>query len=398
MNSKSLLFCILFFAFTQFINAQKPTFFFTKGYNNISIITMGSLSAPHCTVIEYPDFLVIHEIPKIPESRTTDIINTNKNANPLIAFIDSVYTHKPIKYVLNSHSHGHSLSTIVPFLKQGASLVTTKESLEVYDKKGLFGNKTSKDYTKSIIEITSDTILLANTDNPIRVILLKKSVYKNIPTSTYLFFNFQKQKLLTASCMCSLKEFDKKKGYRGIVYSDRLLDVNKVIKDKQLDIENISQMYNFRYDNKVRKLPIYSVSYLRNVLRYGWSRIKLSEHFQQMSCEQLSVKKDSILHYLAENNIYSGIVNHAVYELIEKKEYQKAVALAQILVIYLPNKINYLDTLGEAYFNNGNMAMAKHYNRLIERAKTKTKEKFGLKQWEKNQKERLQKKLNFTQQ
>ncbi len=229
MKSKHLLFCIFCFVFTQFANAQEPTFFFTKGNNNISIITMGSLRAPHCTVIEYPDFLVIHEVPKMPESKT-DTIKTNKDTNPLIAFIDSVYAHKPIKYVLNSHSHGHSLSTIVPFLEQGASLVTTKESLAVYDKKGLFGNKTSKDYTKSIIQIAADTTLLASTDNPIKVILLKKSVYKNIPTSTYLFFNFQKQKLLAASCMCSLKEFDKKKGYSGIVYSDRLLDIYPYIR------------------------------------------------------------------------------------------------------------------------------------------------------------------------
>ncbi len=50
-----------------------------------------------------------------------------------------------------------------------------------------------------------------------------------------------------------------------------------------------------------------------------------------------------------------------------------------------------MDTLGEAYFNNGNIVMAKHYNRLIERAKAETKEEFGLKQWEKNQRERLQK-------
>ncbi len=191
--------------------------------------------------------------------------------------------------------------------------------------------------------------------------------------------------------MCSLKEFDKKKGYKGIVYSDRLLDINKVIKDKKLNVENISQMYYFRYKDSVRKPPIYSIAYLRKVLKYGWNRVELSKHFQKMSYNELTVKRDSLLNYLMANNIYSGILNHAVYELIAHKEYAKAVALAQILIVYYPNKINYMDTLGEAYFNNGNMAMAKHYNRLIERAKPKTNEEFGLKIWKKNRKERLQK-------
>lgn len=380
MKSKNLLLYTLSFLFIQFINGQeKKSFLFTKGKNNTAIITMGSLRSPHCTVFEYPNFLVLHEVPKIP------LIDDTKE-NPLISFIDSIYSQKPIKYILNSHSHTHSLSTIMPFLKKGAKLVTTKESLEVYDKKGLFENKSSKDYSQSIIKISSDTLLLADTKNPIKVVHLKKSDYKSIPTPTYLFFNFQQQKLLATSCMTYLKEFDKKKGYTGTVYGDRLVEVNKIIKDKKLNIKNISQLYQFRYKDTVRQPPIFPVSYLRDVLKYGKSRLELSEHFQKMSYEELTVKKDSLLNYLTENSIHSRIVNHAVYGFIEKKEYKKAVALAQILVIYYPNRINYIDTLGEAYFNNGQIETAKHYNRLIER--TKPKEELGLKMWEKNKKER----------
>ena len=91
-----------------------------------------------------------------------------------------------------------------------------------------------------------------------------------------------------------------------------------------------------------------------------------------------------------DNSINSTIINHAVYELIAKKEYSKAAALAQILIIYSPNRINYIDTLGEAYFNNGEMDKAKYYNKLIERANSDNS-KLGLKMWEKNRKERLEK-------
>ncbi len=375
---------MLLFAFVQLINGQeKQKFLFTKGDDGISIITMGSVRSAHCSVIEYPDFLVIHEVPVIPKNKAVQ----DDKSNSLIKFIDSIYSNKPIKYILNSHSHGHSLSTVMPFLNKGATLVTTQESLDVYDKKGFFGNKTSKDYSKSIIKVSSDTILLENTDNPIRVLHLKKSDYKSIPTPTYLFFSLAKQKLLKASCMCSLKEFDKKRGYNGTVYSDRLVDVNKIIADKKLDVKNISQLYSFRYKNGVKKLPIFSISYLRNVLKYGRSRVELSEHFQKMSYEELTTKKDSLLNYLLENHIYAGIVNHAVYNLIEKKEYGKSVALAQILFLYSP-KIDYMDTLGEAYFNNENIKMAKHYDELLKKYKN---EELGFKIWEKNKKERLEK-------
>lgn len=389
MNFKNLLFCTLCFVCIQLANGQgKSDFLYSTGDDNRAVITMGSPRSAHCTVIEYPDFLVLHEIPKIP--KTTSDSTKNNQINPLIAFIDSIYSHKPIKYILNSHSHGHSLSTITPFLENGAKLVTAQENLEYYYKKGLLGDKKSGYYSESIIPITSDTLLLTKTNNPIKILYLEKSDYPSIPTSTYLFFYFPKQKLLSASCMCSLKEFDQEKGYSGTVYSNRLVDVNKIISDKSLDVENVAQMYYFIHQNNERKPPVFKISYLRDVLKNGWSREEFSEHLQKMSYNELTLKRDSLLNYLTENSIYSAIINHAVYKLIEKKEYSKAVALAQILVIYYPINVDYIDTLGEAYFNNNEIQKAKYYNTLLNRSKVKPNEEFGLSIWEKNRKERLE--------
>lgn len=387
------LLCSMSFVCIQFINGQeKQNFLFTKGENNISIITMGSTRSAHCTVIEYPDFLVVHEIPSIPvEKKAQDSIKVDeKKANPLITFIDSIYLHKPIKYILNSHHHRHSLSTVTPFLEKGAKLITSKENIKTYNKRGLFGNKTSKGYSNSIIEISADTILLAETKNPIEVLYLKKSDYKSIPTATYLFFNFPKQKLLATSCMVYLKDIDEKYGYKGIVYNDRLINVNKIIADKNLTVKNTLQLYRFRSEDGLRTPPVFPISHLQNVLKHSWHRRALSEHFQNMSYEELTTKKDSILNYLVESSIYHIIVNHAVYELIEKKEYQKAVALAQILVTYTPDKVDYIDSLGEAYYNNGQMEMAKYYDKIINKSKSET-EGLGLAMWETNQKDRLKK-------
>ena len=68
MKLKRLYFlCAMCFVFTQFASGQgSQNFLYTKGDNNISIITMGSTRSAHCTVVEYPEFLVVHEIPKIP--------------------------------------------------------------------------------------------------------------------------------------------------------------------------------------------------------------------------------------------------------------------------------------------------------------------------------------------
>ncbi|WP_033960204.1 hypothetical protein [Psychroserpens jangbogonensis] len=389
---KSLfLICTVYFISTQLINGQeKQNFLFTKGDNNISVITMGDTSSPHCTIIEYPEYLVLHEIPKIPveKNKENSITTEDDKAKPLITFIDSIYLNKPIKYILNSHHHSHSLSIITPFLENGAKLVTTKENIKTHNKKGLFGNKTSDSYSESIIQISSDTTLLAETKNPIDVLYLKKSDYNSIPTETYLFFNFPEQKLLATSCMVYLKDINEKYGYKGIVYNNRLIDVNKIITDKNLKVKNTLQLYKFTYDNGNRKPPIFSISHLEKVLEHSWHRRKLSEHFQSMSYEELTTNKDNLLEYHIENSIYHIILNHAVYELIEKKDYPKAVLLAQILLLYEPDRIDYIDTLGEAHFNNGQINMAKYYNEIIKESKSNTEE-IGLVMWETNQKDRL---------
>ena len=391
-KSKSIfLLCAMCFMSTQLISGQeKQKLLFTKGDNNISVITMGDTSSPHCTVIEYPEFLVLHEIPKIPieKSEQDSIITEDDKANLLITYLASIYLNKPIKYILNSHHHSHSLSTVTSFLENGTKLITTKENIKTYNKKGLFGDKTSEYYSESIIQISSDTTLLAETKNPIDVLYLKKSDYNSIPTNTYLFFNFPKQKLLATSCMTYLRDINEKYGYKGIVYNNRLIDVKKIIKDKNLKIKNTLQLYKFTYDNGLRKPPIFSISHLENVLKHSWHRRKLSEHFQNMSYEELTTNKDSLLSYHIENDIYHIILNHAIYELIEKKDYPKAVLLAQILLLYEPNRIDYIDTLGEAHFNNGQINMAKYYDEIIKESKSNTEE-LGLIMWKTNQKDRL---------
>lgn len=392
MKLKSLfLLCTMCFVFTQFVSGQeKQDFLLTKGENNVSIITMGSLSSVHSTVFEYPDFLVLHEIPQIPtekKEQESDEIDDPKS-NRLIAFIDSIYLNKPIKYILNSHSHSHSLSTIMPFIAIGAKLVTSKENMGIYNKRGLFGEKTSAAFSESIIQISADTVLLADTENPIEILYLKKSDYRSIPTATFLFFNFPEQKLLAASCMVHLTDFNEKYGYKGLVYNDRLTDANKIIADKNLEVESTLQLFRMRYENGLRKPPIFPMSHFQNVLEHSWHRRDLSEHFQNMSYETLNSKKDSILNFLGENDIYYTVLNQAVYSLFDKKEYQKALAIAQILIIYEPGRLNEIDTIGEAYFNNGQLDMAKHYDGILKRLKSDT-EGLGFIEWEKSRKNRL---------
>jgi len=390
-----LLSCVLCFTFVQLVNGQgKHNLKYTKGDNNISVISNGSRSSK-CSVVEYSDYLVLIDIPYISTQRndSTIWVKAKDEFNPLVSFIDSIYLGKPIKYILNTHSHGHSLSNVLSFLERGATVVTAKENMVAYDKKGLFGEDGSTSYGESIIQISSDTTLLAGTENPIEVIHLKKSDYKSIPTETFLFFNFTNQKLLAASCMVYLQEANEKYGLKGLVYSDRLVDANQIMADKNLDVEYTLQLHKYRIENDIEKPAVFPISHFRNVLKHSWSRQGLSEHFKNMSYAELTTNKASVLDFLVENEIYHSITNNAVYELIANKEYAKAVALAELQLVYRPDVSNLVDTLGEAYYNNGQIYMAENYDKIIKTMEP-DEEGLGMDVWKANQKERFEKDIN----
>jgi len=402
MNFKDIfLLCIMSFVTIHALSGQgfkiglgKNDFKFIKGDDNVSVVSLRSTSSSKCSVVEYSEFLVLVDVPYIPVGvQDTSRVSSDPKFNPLITFLDSIYSNKPIKYILNTHHHGHSLSTVSSFLENGATLVTAAENIEYYDKKRRFGKtKSSKDYTESIIQVTADTTLLADTSNPIEVLHLKKSDYSNIPTKVFLFFNFPAQKLLAASCMVKLYDVGEKYGYKGILYTDRLPCVEKIIADKNLRVENTLQLSGLKVENGIEKPAIYSMSHFQKTLTEAWSEASLSEHFQNMSYTELHSKKDSIFDFFIENDIPVGPLNHAVYALIDKKEYQKSVILAQIAFISAPCWSDLLDSLGEAYFNNGEMDKAKHYDKMID-IMYPTDDRLGLTIWENNRKMRLEKDL-----
>jgi hypothetical protein len=95
----------------------------------------------------------------------------------------------------------------------------------------------------------------------------------------------------------------------------------------------------------------------------------------------LQSNKDSILDTLLLKKVSPEIINSTVYACIEKKEFIKAVQWAQILNLYKIGSADYLDTLGEAYYNAGNIARAQSISNQLVALNSKFTNQF--KEWEK---------------
>jgi len=73
----------------------------------ISFVRTDSTHGSQSTIIEYPDFLVVIELPMINEGggRSTNLVEDIPKSERFLNYLKEEYNNKPIKYVMTSHWH-----------------------------------------------------------------------------------------------------------------------------------------------------------------------------------------------------------------------------------------------------------------------------------------------------
>lgn len=346
--------------------AQAPfQFQRTKLSPEISFIQLDSAKGVRSTVIEYPSFLVVIEVPVIDAggNRTSNLTEDIPKATRYLNYLTAEYR-KPVKYVLSTHWHLHSLSGITPFFEHGAQLVVAKSNWQYSLKEGLLSEADANRFRKGVVPVTRDTLLLARSANPIEVWLLDET-YRFKPTKEYLFFFLPKSKTLYASCMCAIDHVDftqKPEFY----YSDRVSDLDRAIRERKAQVEQLVKLGS-EYDETTQafRSPVFSRAYYAEFTRRGTPMHTLIRKYQDVGIRQLAEQRDSVVAALTEQRQAPWLINSVVYECLSTGEYDKAIAWGQILNLYHPGDLNYIDTLGEAYFQAGHRSMAEHYSRRL---------------------------------
>ncbi len=338
---------------------------------NISFIRTDSTHGSQSTVIEYPEYLVLIELPMIDAGagRSTNLEEDIPKAEAFLAYLEMEY-HKPVKYVLSSHWHLHSLSGITPLFKKGAKLVTAKSNWAYSLENGLLKNQDTRAYSKQVVTITRDTTLLGNTRNPIQVLFLDQTyVFK--PTKDYLFFYLPNGNIMHASCMCAMPHIDFKERPE-FMYNDRVSDLEKAITSRNLPVEHLIKLSGeYDKEKKAYKPVTFTHAYYIEFKQRGTPVHVVVKNYSRLSPEKLSSRRDSILHHLVEKKIFAGLINSVVYDCIRENQFQSAVAWAQLLNLYEAGNTNYIDTLGEAHFRSGDVALAQYYSNLLARLDSK---------------------------
>ncbi len=351
----------------------------------ISFVVMDSIHGSQSTVIEYNDFLVVIEMPMVDEggSKTEHLEEDAGRATRYREFLREHFNRKPIRYILSSHWHQHSLSGVTPFTDEGTRIITTRKNWDYAVAHDLVAKEKLPGLGDKIIFVAADTLLLERSEFPIEVLYLD-STYSNKPTTDYLFFYLTRQKYLHASCMTAVGQSDL--GQQGPhIYGSRLIDVRRVIAAKKLDVEKIIRLGREDFVHRAFQPGIYNYADVAAYIESGRSPQEALKPYVKMPIDRLRQRMDQVLDEFAAMRLGPGMLNGLVYEFIEDGDYDRAVVFAQLLNLYYPGILDFIDTLGEAYYFAGDVDSARRMSIVL----LGHDEEYdgGMEVWEKNRKE-----------
>lgn len=308
------------------------------------------------TVVEFTNFLVLLEVPLSNKGGgATNLKDHSEGAEKILQLLKENFPSKPLKYVISSHWHPHSISSVIPFISKGITVVSTRNN---FIKLSEFVDSLSyKNYGQYITLLEKDSLLIKDKSNEIIVYKLDKSEYKSLPTNDYLFAFLPKYNYLHSACMYQRLIGSKVKNKEMI--SSRVEDLNCFMQKRKLNPVNFvcADLYWDQADGLI------SGDTFHYVMNKGIGMSTLSKEITGIPYQELSMKADSIIKYILDNRIPNSILNLAVYSLLEKKELQHAIALARFQALYNPSDPNTWDTLGEVYYFMGEEKLASRYEK-----------------------------------
>lgn len=346
----------LLFLFPAILLSQNTSDFntITKSSDGIYFMYYDS-SKSKSTIVEFKDFLVLIEVPvKDKASDDQNLKDHSSGGEKVIATLENFFPGKPLKYVLSSHWHAHSISSVKPFISRGITLVTTEKNFAKL--KTFIDEETMAEYGKNIFFVKDDSLVINDEVNKIVAYKFEKKDYPSTPTEDYLYFYFPERGLFHCGCM-----FPKWEGgpvYGKDILSSREVDLYKFINSKNIDPGSIIRLS--------REKDVSDLTELGHLVRVNESGIRSADilkSFLEIDEKVLVEKRDSLVQELVINNVPSSIINNCVYRMFEANNLSKALNYAKIQAMYNPSDANVWDTLGEAFFLQGNYELAAMYEK-----------------------------------
>ncbi len=310
------------------------------------------------TIVEYDDFVVLIEVPVKDEGGgATNMKDHIEGGVKAIRTIEKQFPGKPIKYVIHSHWHPHSISAVAPFLENGSKLITTMENFSIIKK--YMDESVKEKYKANVIFAEADplsagdSLVIDEPGNKIVIHYLKKSEYSNLPTIDYLYCYLPNYNLLHCACMYNKWTGEPVEGKEML--TGREEDLHRFLKEKNIKPEHLIRLNNEK-SAPGNMLPF---SGLEDVVNNGIRASDILNRYTALSEQELKDRFDAIAEEIVNNNIPVSLMNTAAYQMIRSNDLGRALVFAKLQAMINPSDPNSWDTLGEIYYFMGKLESAR---------------------------------------
>lgn len=311
-------------------------------------------SASKSTIVEFKDYLVMIEVPIIDKGGgATELIDHISGGEKVLQTLKNYFPTKPLKYILHSHWHMHSISSITPFIKNGVSIVSTKLNFDVLSK--FMDASVVESNMKNFIFVEGDSLVISDGENEIIAYRFEQKDYPSTPTKDYLYFYIPKHNCMHAACMYTKWTGEPVDGKQ--VLSGREENLYNFITSK-----NINPDYLIRLTNeKSEPNEMQPFDNLSDVNQNGIRSADIMSKYLALDALSLKQNRDEIVKEALLKKIPASIFNNCVYSELRKKQLDRALSFAIIQTMINPSDANSWDTLGEVYYFMGETEIAISY-------------------------------------
>lgn len=312
-------------------------------------------STAKSTVIEFDKFIALLEVPiKNEGGGATNLKDHSFGGNKVISALEKYFPNKPLKYVLHSHWHPHSISSVKPFLANGVTIISTRTNFERI--REFLDSATLQKYKKQIKFVDSDSLVIKDKKNSIIAYRFQQSEYKSTPAKEYLYFYLPKYAALHSGCMYAKSAGEPVDG--RTILTDRQVDLHKFVTSRKLKVENFVRL------NGDKNLPncLQSGDEFHQTMSSGISSSEINRVYFSIPTSLLNEKQDSIADMIVAKKIPVSMLNGNVYACLRQKELERALAFAKLQVLLMPSDPNSWDTLGEVSYFMGRSTLAGNYH------------------------------------
>lgn len=307
------------------------------------------------TIVEFKNYIVLIEIPISNDGAgTKHLKDYSQEGEEVLKVLNLNFPNKPLKYVLSTHWHPHSISSILPFVSKGITVFTTQKNFERLSE--FVDSANYAKYKQYVRFIDADGEILKDKTNQIFAYRLDIKDYPHIPTNDFVFYYLPKYNVLHNSCM-----FQRFAGYKVMdkeFVSSRVDDLFQLIEEKQIDPDYLITTDTYWDGGN----GVVSGDTLRKMRKEGLTMGTLEKQIMAIDEQKMLLNSDSMLNFMLENKIPYSILNGAVYTLLRKHDLSKALAVARLQVLLNPSNPNVWDTYGEVYYFLNNKKMAQRYH------------------------------------